>query len=871
MSPDDFYGISAAAERFSHRSSITGAVRDYNKTLMREMSESESQWLVVDGRVETYGLYKIVYADGSCEYMSAKIADWSAAVDEILTRKGIPHEVQLIGTEYPGGLYRRSLSRMAEFLKERYGDRIVLVEAEGSEAYLDEQCQIQDFKKPESIWRNELLRAFEDDFVRATGCRRLRQPRFIVSDFYHKWGGPSVVHYVEEYYWYAFRAFSLYVDGDPRADEKAEALFEECSDLMLAFRDGSVPSASNILGSCRRMVKTRRFDEAYARLKPMADSGDPRAMAMLGEMKVRGQGIRYDVRGGERLLEAAYNAGYGPAANQLFDLVVETGPYDVAFRLVRRSALSGRRSSMVRLAMAFLQGKGTERNVGKAAHWFDKAVEGDSPADRYAAFDTVWRMGGEECNRRLASIIAPLFPAEREAVLRMGMAYEFGRGVEQDVPKAMDLYEKAASLGMPSGAARLFDVVWRTRPAGMFGRAVEALRRFADSSEPRALWRLGKACHLGLGMERDDEAAIEMCRSAMRHGLSAAGSGVFDILWDMESAEEHGRMRMLVNRYVARGEGWAYRRQGLMHLHGRGARRSLDKALACMRVSAEDGTALAYEGLLDVLWEIHTDRSSKEIRSVVLSNVGKGEDWAYRRLGMMHLCGRGAKRDPAKAMECFRKAAEMGDIPANECIFDMLWGSEDAKDVEEMRRIAEEFSSRGERWALVLQGRLLWRGVGVEKDLRKALECVRAAMEERTHKSSRCLYDILYEIGTAEAVREMTALALKYADLGETWAMNRLGNALIKGKGVKKDVPAGVELLRKAAGYGDSESVCDLYDYSRSVEDDALLADATRMLVMHADWGDPGCMMRLGKAYSAGDGMPYDMDAGREWTAEAGL
>ncbi len=64
LSVEDFYGISTSTERFSHKSSITGVLRDYNKTLLKEMSESESQWLIVDGRVETYGAYKITYEDG---------------------------------------------------------------------------------------------------------------------------------------------------------------------------------------------------------------------------------------------------------------------------------------------------------------------------------------------------------------------------------------------------------------------------------------------------------------------------------------------------------------------------------------------------------------------------------------------------------------------------------------------------------------------------------------------------------------------------------------------------------------------------------------------------------------------------------------
>jgi hypothetical protein len=71
LSAEDFYGVSTATEKFSYESVVTEAVRDYNKTMLKEMSESGSQWLVVDGRTEIYGLYEIKYADGRREYMSA--------------------------------------------------------------------------------------------------------------------------------------------------------------------------------------------------------------------------------------------------------------------------------------------------------------------------------------------------------------------------------------------------------------------------------------------------------------------------------------------------------------------------------------------------------------------------------------------------------------------------------------------------------------------------------------------------------------------------------------------------------------------------------------------------------------------------------
>ncbi len=131
------------------------------------------------------------------------------------------------------------------------------------------------------------------------------------------------------------------------------------------------------------------------------------------------------------------------------------------------------------------------------------------------------------------------------------------------------------------------------------------------------------------------------------------------------------------------------------------------------------------------------------------------------------------------------------------------------------------------------------------------------------------MYDLLSEIGTEESIEEMTALASKYAGLGEPWALDRMGNALLKGRGVKKDIEAGIELLRKAVECGSAESARDLYDYARASKDDALFSDSLEILRMYAERGDPDCMMRLGRMYWKGDGLLYDRNAGREWMEAA--
>ncbi len=417
-----------------------------------------------------------------------------------------------------------------------------------------------------------------------------------------------------------------FIDGGKDADEEVERMYEEYSDFMLALREGSAYSLSNVLGWCRRMISYRRYRTAYAKLKALSDAGEPRAMAMRGEMKMRGIGTIYDTKGAIHLYASAFRAGYIPASNLLFDQVSETGPYDTAFSLVRKASLAGCKSSMARLAIAFLEGKGTEKNASKAAFWFDKAVDSDEGFDRYMLFDAIWKLGGTASRRRMVSVVSSLSKEERDAKVRMGMAYQRGRGVAKDLPRAAALYRDAAMLGSSLGAIRFFDIVWNMRSADQYAHAAETVRRFADSGDSDSMWRLGKAYRFGKGVDRDFALAVELCEKALRRSLPDAGNELFEIWWDEATAESTERMRALATRHVSRGSGWAYGCLARMHLFGRGVDRDLSKAVKYARIAAEDKTAAAYETLLDVLREVNTEGVVKEMMSVISPRADEGEE-----------------------------------------------------------------------------------------------------------------------------------------------------------------------------------------------------------------------------------------------------
>ena len=418
------------------------------------------------------------------------------------------------------------------------------------------------------------------------------------------------------------------------------------------------------------------------------------------------------------------------------------------------------------------------------------------------------------------------------------------------------------------GACRLFDVVWSTRSSDQYQFVADLVRRFADSGDPESKWRLGRAYRFGKGVEKDLERAAELCRDAWREVPDAADD-IAGILWDEGTLDAAEKMKSLVSRHIPLGETWAYRRLSWMCLRGRGVERSVPKALKYARIAAEDKTTESYESLLDVLWDVDIGNSAKESLSIIVPRAEAGEGWAVRRLALMHLYGRGVDRDVGKATGLLREAVDKGSIPAYANLSAILWESDDEGAVDEMARIADFYSSRGEGWAYRIRGRMFRHGVGAAKDLGKAEGCIRAAVEANDAKALPDLCDLLSEIGTKKALKEMAELSARYAALNEPWALNRLANALLDGRGVEKDAKAGVEAHLKAIEQGSAESARDLYVYARSVRRNDLAGKAVAAVRRSAEGGDPDCMMLLGRMHWEGEGVPYDKPAAMGWMKAA--
>ena len=162
-------------------------------------------------------------------------------------------------------------------------------------------------------------------------------------------------------------------------------------------------------------------------------------------------------------------------------------------------------------------------------------------------------------------------------------------------------------------------------------------------------------------------------------------------------------------------------------------------------------------------------------------------------------------------------------------------------------------------------------GLGVEKDLAKAILWLRKAAEEG-HAAAQSRLGFCYDVG--EGFEKNSALALtwyrKAAEQGEPNAQFRLGDFYSRGQGVEKNPILAAEWFQKSADQGNSMaqfSIGHCFAFGSGVKKDA--EKAVEWYRKAAEQGELLAQFSLGYCYSEGEGVAKDSSISLKWYSTA--
>lgn len=296
------------------------------------------------------------------------------------------------------------------------------------------------------------------------------------------------------------RACRLYYKKDATDDEKKETVALLHSDAekgnVLAIHDlGKVCSDDKEKSDAYYKQALNGFLE----LEPMSQKLQPYLQYRIGKM---------------------YCYGLGTEQN-----------YGKSFGWFMKSAIAGNKFAQFSLANQYYYGNGFYKDKGQALHWYMKAAEQGLPyaayaiAQMYANGETVLQ-DEATAQQYYAQALAGFLKLEESdraddyLLYKLGRMYRYGLGSEEDVPKALEYFSRAAKHGN-TNARRMIAIEQLSGehiPQDV-NKAVETLTELAENGDTVSAYRLGKLYLFGAdGIERNPELAIQWLTQSTEDG-----------------------------------------------------------------------------------------------------------------------------------------------------------------------------------------------------------------------------------------------------------------------------------------------------------------------------------------------------------------
>ncbi|MER2625068.1 MAG: sel1 repeat family protein [Accumulibacter sp.] len=593
----------------------------------------------------------------------------------------------------------------------------------------------------------------------------------------------------------------------------------QVSDAQKAFQEGMLA------------YQAGKHAQAFEKFNSSAAAGYPPAQGALGFLLEKGYGTQANLTEAVSWYRKAAGQGVPGAQvslGSLYERGVGVPQSDAdAFAHYSKAAEQGHPLGVLSLASMYERGKGSPKDAGKAFELVKKVSDQGLPAGHYA----------------------------------LSRAYAMGIGVEKNQSESASLLRKAADMGDRAAQTTLG---WQYI-AGSSGtpkspeEGISWLRKAAEQNHAPALYQLGSAYEVGIGVGKDIGMAMDYYTKAANSGLKDAdvaltrlkrldvtprsGTQLANDKSDAQVCDRFASFEDLPDRGIKK----AY--FGFIDVD-----KALPACLAALRKSPGDTRAQAqlariYFQLGKFVEGVDLARKSmKEQRislvvlayaqghglggySVDLSEAAKllrqavdrGESEAMEDLSAAYAFGKGLPKDERQALELLQRSADSGDLNATFSLALVrnrgLLGT--TKDTEEALRLMQKVADSGAlpsaqfRLGMIL----VEREKQVTPEAQRYFTSAKEELERFSQMGSaraRTLLGEMYERGIGVGKNPSKAVDLYRAAVshGNTSAMTRLGIAYLNGVGTEKNPQQGKLWLEKAAKMGSDTATKKLAEVS---------------------------------------------------------
>lgn len=618
---------------------------------------------------------------------------------------------------------------------------------------------------------------------------------------------------------------------------------------------------------------------AAARLAPLAEFGEPKAMFALALLHDLGAGVRLDHEHARTLLERAVARGFGPAIQYL------AWKYKVGFGVEEEPAaekvelITGRAEKIPfgssDIPSTWLDPRDGQPipNFGRAFGWMLKAAgEGDVTAMSNLA---VVLYGGPWVRANPIGHVTWLRKAaeagDGPSAQRLSLYHSMGILVAKDEAQAAHWLRRAAEAGVVDAQYSLARDFARGRGGLPVDRKESALwyERAAAQGHVPSMLAFGRLLRDGESVPQDYARACKLFQAAADSGDA---DGYAELGWMIEKGRGTPRnlskARDAYRKALELGDDWAGRALGDILRQPELGPTRWDEVLAAYALGAERGSESAMNALGDLHYEGESGPANREEAFLWYERAAReGNGWAQNRVGWMLRQGEGIERDDEEAVSWFRLAAKQGDSTAKANLgYHLTHGLGVERDaVLAGENLVASLKERESGWAAgILQTLVRTASPAEAIALRPVLDPILAEDGTLNPFFARLARSILFE--AAEGLRDPEAARVRLeqrAERGDIDALTEACRRTFAGNGLPYDLTAARSWARRMAER--DRVMGTIYEATIDIAtgDAAARSAAGATLDAIASRGGGFANQTFGYICATGEGLPVDFD--RAW------
>ncbi len=235
---------------------------------------------------------------------------------------------------------------------------------------------------------------------------------------------------------------------------------------------------------------------------------DPDCLYWIGRMYIDGRGVIKDIEKAISFYKQSIELGRNATVGELLDLLWSLDDANHTNQLIKladKYAKNNDGNAQLRLARAYMVGKGVEKDNNIAMEYYKQAIDNGI----FWIVDEYYNNYKKTVSTRDTKIIEKCAQLGcKDAIKEYAYICSCKDNKEYDVYYAVDLYKKVFEMGSEDVACLLFDLLWQINTKQSKEEMVSYATKGAEKGDHNCMGRLGRAYKMGRGVKKDLKRSI---------------------------------------------------------------------------------------------------------------------------------------------------------------------------------------------------------------------------------------------------------------------------------------------------------------------------------------------------------------------------